>query len=95
MNSKNVAAKKDLRLAYTQSNHLAYPSNMERIARFLSSQYTNKNINPNNNPGDKIGDKNGKKGDEAKSKHSDSNNIGTTGAHVRENDIGSRQYRCY
>ena len=52
MNSKNKAAEKDLCIAYAQGNHSAYPSNMERIARFLSSQYKNKNINPNNNPHD-------------------------------------------
>ena len=40
MNSKNKATKKDLCLAYAQGNHSAYPTNMEKMARFLLLQYT-------------------------------------------------------
>ena len=35
MNSKNNNAKKDLHLAYSQGNKLAYPLNLESIARYL------------------------------------------------------------
>ena len=84
MNSKNEAAKKDLRLAYAQGNHSEYPSTMEKMARFILSQYKNKNINPNNNPREKKWDKNRKKGDEAKSEDKDYNNTGTAGTHVEE-----------
>ena len=64
---KNISAKKDIYLAFAQGNHSACPQTVEKMARFLLSQYWNKNINPNNNLWDKNGDKNGKKGDEAKS----------------------------
>ena len=53
MNSKNKHAKKDLRLAYSQGNLMTYPSTIERIARYLLTQY------PNNKP---INQRNGKKG---------------------------------
>ena len=59
-NSKNEAAKKDLRLAYAQGNLTAYPGGCEKMARFLSSQYAKKKINNlNNNNWDTTGDKNG------------------------------------
>ena len=41
MNLKNENAKKDLRLAYSQGNNTAYPYNIESMARYLSTQYTN------------------------------------------------------
>ena len=37
MNSKNDAAKKDLRLSYSQGNKPAYPVTAEAIARYLST----------------------------------------------------------
>ena len=41
MNSKNKLAKKDLSLAYSQGNNTAYPPNIESMARYLSTQYSN------------------------------------------------------
>ena len=41
MNLKNKNAKKDLRLAYSQGNNTAYPTNIESAARYLSTQYAN------------------------------------------------------
>ena len=35
LNSKNKAAKKDLRLAYAQGNHSSCPKTMEKMVRFL------------------------------------------------------------
>ena len=64
MNLKNDNAKKDLRLAFSQGNKIAYPLNLVSMARCLLSQYNIKNVN--NNPCDKKGNKNGKKGDETK-----------------------------
>ena len=81
---KNKVAKKDLRLAFAQGNHLAYPDTIETMARFILSQYKNKNVNPNNNSRDKKGDKNRKKDDEAKLEDKDNNNTGTVGADVGE-----------
>ena len=43
MNSKNNNVKKDLRLAYSQINMTAYPPTIESMARYLSTQYLNKN----------------------------------------------------
>ena len=43
MNSKNEIAKKDLRLAYSQGTNTVCPSNIEEMARYLSTQYPNKN----------------------------------------------------
>ena len=74
MNSENELAKKNLRLAFAQNNHSASPQTVEKMARFLLSQYKNKNVNPNNNPRDKKGDKNRKKGDKTKSEDQDNNN---------------------
>ena len=79
MNLKNDNTQKDLLLAYSQGNIIAYPVNAESMARYLSLMYNIKNIN---NPRDKKGDKNGKKGDESKSEDKDNNKIGTAGAHV-------------
>ena len=41
MNLKNKTAKKDLRLAYSQGNSTAYPTNIKALARYLSTQYSN------------------------------------------------------
>ena len=41
MNSKNKQAKKDLHLVYSQGNMTAYPTNIEAMAQYLSTQYTN------------------------------------------------------
>ena len=81
MNLKNKIAKKDLRLAFAQGTHSAYPEIIESMARFLSSKY---NIKTANNHCYKVGDKNGKKGYETKSEDKDNNNTGTTGVHVGE-----------
>ena len=64
MNSKNDAAKKDLRLLYSQGNTIAYPVTDKSMARYLSTQYNNK---VPNNSRDKRGDRNSNKGDDAKS----------------------------
>ena len=37
MNSKNENAKKDLRLAYSQGNNTAYPTDIKLAARYLST----------------------------------------------------------
>ena len=55
MNSKNKNTKKDLRLAYSQGNNTAYPSDFKLMARYLSTQYLNNK--PTNQRGDKKGDK--------------------------------------
>ena len=80
MNSKNDAAKRDLRLSYSQGNKKAYPDTEEAMARYLSTQYSNK---PANNQRDKKG-KNSKKGDDTKTEPSDTSTSGTAGAHVGE-----------
>ena len=81
MNSKNDNAKKNLRLAYSQGNKLAYPLNVESTARYVSLMY---NIKSANNACNKKGDKNGMKGDEPKSKDKDNCNTSTAGAQVGE-----------
>ena len=80
MNSKNKNAKKDLLLAYSQGNTTAYSSDIEPMARYLSTQYTNNK--PANQRGGKKGDK--RKGDDSKSEEKDSNTGGTAGAHVED-----------
>ena len=82
MDLKNNNANKDLHLAYSQGNKTAYSLSVKAIARYMSTQY------PNKNPGCQC---NGKKGDRyrtkehnPKSKEKDNNAIGTTGAHVGE-----------
>ena len=77
-NSKDENAKKDLPLAYSQGNNTAYPSNIESMARYLSTQYPNNKLT--NQCGSKKGDK--RKGDGSKSKDKESNTGGTAGAHV-------------
>ena len=80
MNKKNETGKKDLCLAYSQGNNTAYLPNIEAMARYLSTQYSNNK--PANQCEGKKGDK--KKGDESKSKDKDSNMGGTAGAHVED-----------
>jgi len=80
MNSKNDNANNDLHLAYSQGNMTAYPPTIELMARYLSTQYPNKN-SANQRDGKK-GDRSGKKGDDQKSEDKDSNTGATTGAHV-------------
>ena len=81
MNSKNNAAKKDLRLLYSQEKKTAYLVTAEEMARYLSAQYSNK---VPNNPRNKSGDRNSKKDDDSKSEDSNTTTTGTTGAHVGE-----------
>ena len=81
MNSKNDAAKKDLRLLYLQGNKTAYPGTTGSMARYLSTQDNNK---VPNNPCDERGDRNSKKGDDAKSEDSDTTTTCTADAHVGE-----------
>ena len=52
---KNETAKKDLRLACSQGNNTAYPTNTEAMARYLSTQY------PNNKAANQRGAKKGEK----------------------------------
>ena len=73
MNLKNNNAKKDLRLANSQGNKLAYSLDVESMAKYLSSMYNIKNVS---NPCNKKGDKNGKKDDEPKSEYKANNNTG-------------------
>ena len=61
MNSKNDAAKKDLRLSYSQGNKEAYPETVKAMARYLSTQYNNK---ATNNPRNKKGGRNLKKSED-------------------------------
>ena len=61
MNSKNENAKKDLRLAYSQGNNTAYPFDIESMARYLSTQYPNKNsVNQRNGKKEDISGKKGR-----------------------------------
>ena len=80
MNSKNNNVKKDLHLAYSQENMTVYPTTIKGMARYLSTQYPNKNSANQRNG--KKGDRNGKKGDDSKSKDKDNNTTGTAGTHV-------------
>ena len=80
MNLKNNNAKKDLRLAYSQRNKIAYPLSVNKMARYMSTQYPSKNSGYQCK--DKKGDRNRKKGDDRKSEDKDSNAKGTIGAHV-------------
>ena len=57
-----------------------YPPIIETIARYLSTQYPNKN-SVHQHKGKK-GDRNRKKGDDFKSEDKDNNTTGTAGAHV-------------
>ena len=80
MSSKNKNAKKDLRLAYSQRNNTVYTSNVESMARYLSTQYPN-NQSTNQRRGNKE-DK--RKGNASKFKDKDSNTGGNAGAHVED-----------
>ena len=55
MNLNNKTAKKDLHLAYSQGNNTAYPPNIEAMAKYLSTQYSNNK--PANQRGGKKKDK--------------------------------------
>ena len=77
MNSKNDNAKKDLRLVYSQGNMTGYPSTIEGMARYLSTQYPNKNY-----ANQRDGKKGERRGNDPKSEDKDSNTTGTAGAHV-------------
>ena len=79
MNSKNDNTKKDLHLAYSQGNITAYPPTIKVMARYLSSQYPNKNSAPQREG--KKEDRNRKKGDDPKAGDKDNNTTGTAGAH--------------
>ena len=81
MNSKNDNAKKDLRLSYSQGNKSSYQVSAEAMAKYLSTQYTNKF---SNHPHNKRGDNNSKKGDNSKSEDKDITTMGTAGAHIGE-----------
>ena len=80
INVKKEIAKKDLRLAYPQGNHTAYPTNIKGAARYLSTQY------PNNKPSNQCGSNRGnkRKGDDPKSEDKDNITGGTAGAHVED-----------
>ena len=80
MNSKNKIAKKDLRLVYSKENNTAYPPNIEAMARYLSTQYTNNK--PAHQRGGKKRDK--KKDDDSKPEDKNIHTDGTTGAHVKD-----------
>ena len=69
MNSKYKLAKRDLHLTYSQGNNIAYPPNIESMARYLSTQYLNNK--PTLQRGCKKGGK--KKGDDSKSEDKGSN----------------------
>ena len=60
MNLKNNNAKKNLRMVCSQRNITAYPPIPEAIARYLSTQYSNKNSA--HQCESKKRDRNGKKG---------------------------------
>ena len=79
LNSKNKNAKKDLHLSYSQGNKSAYPTIAKAMARYLSTQYSNKTIGRQR---DKKEDENRKKGSDSKPKDKDNNTTGTAGAHV-------------
>ena len=79
VNSKNDAAKKNLRLSYSQRNKKAYPETVESMARYLLTQYNNKSTN---NPRNKKGGRNLKKSEDSKPEDSNTTTSGTTGAHI-------------
>ena len=65
MISKNDNAKKDLYLVYLQGNKTAYPLSVKAMARYMPTQYLNKNSGHDGKKGDrngKKGDRNGKRG---------------------------------
>ena len=80
INLKNKHAKKDLCLAYSQGNMIAYSTNIKEMARYLSTQYPNNK--PANQRNGKKGDKN--KGGDLKSEDKDSIMRDTTDAHVED-----------
>ena len=82
MNSNNDHTKKDLHLTYSQRNMNVYPSTIELMTRYLSTQYPN--INSGNQRNSKKGDRSGKKRDHPKSENKDSNTASTVGAHIED-----------
>ena len=83
MNLKNNNAKKDLHLAYSQGNKLAYSVTAKAMAKYMSTQYPYKN--PGHKCDNKKVDTNWKKGDNwdnPKSEEKDNNYTGTTGVYV-------------
>ena len=80
MNSKNKNAKKDLRLAYSQGNYTAYPSDIKAAAWYLSTQY------PSNKPAKQRESNKGnkRKGDDPKSGDKNSITGGTPGVNVED-----------
>ena len=77
---KNGNAKNDLNLAYSQGNIVAYPFTIKLMARYLSTQYSNKNSANQRNV--KRWDKSGKEENTSKSQDKDSTTAGTAGEHV-------------
>ena len=63
MNLKNENVKKDLHLAYSQGDNTSYPPNIESMARYLSTQYSN------NKPAHQRGGKRGENGSVMTQKH--------------------------
>ena len=80
MNLENNNAKMDLRLAYSQGNMTLYPPTIKLMARYLSTQYPNKNSANQRN--DKKGDRSVKKGNDPKFEDKNSNTAGSTDIHV-------------
>ena len=80
MNVKNNKAKKNLYLAYSKENKAVYPLTIKAMARYMSTQYPNKNSGHQQT--DKKGDINRKKRDDLKSEDNDNNTTGFSGAHV-------------
>ena len=81
MNLKNKNAKMDLRLAYSQGNITAYPSDIKSMTGYLSTQYPN--IKPTNQRGGKKRKK--RQVNDSKFEDKDSNTGGTAGVHVEDN----------
>ena len=79
MNSKNDAARKHLRLLYSQGNKKAYPETVKLMTRYLSTQYNNKSTN---NPRDKKGGRNPKKSEDSKPEDSNTTTSGLSLIHI-------------
>ena len=80
MNSKNELTKKDVHMVYSQGNNTAYPLNIESMARYLSTQYSNNKLA--HQRGGKKGDK--RKSNDLKSEDKDSDTGGTTDTHIED-----------
>ena len=79
MNLKNDNTKKDLCLAYSQGNKTVYPPTIKVMARYMSTQYPNKNSFHQHK--DKEGIETERRND-PKSEDKDNNTTSTAGAHV-------------